>query len=56
MWVENAFLLELLTPEQAPAYLAGFNAEGLPTLDARLRDLETALAARRPARSAPDGA
>jgi hypothetical protein len=55
VWVENAVLVELLTPEQAPAYREAFNARGLTTLDAKLRDLEAALAARRPASSAAGG-
>ena len=43
VWVENAFLFELMTPEQAPAYIATFNAQGLATLDAKLRQIERAL-------------
>ena len=48
VWVEPSLLLELLSPDQAPAYVACFGAEGAPHLDARLRDLERAL--RNPAR------
>jgi hypothetical protein len=55
VWVGNAFLVELLTPELAPAYLATFDARGPSTPDAELRDLEAALAARRPAWSATGG-
>jgi hypothetical protein len=43
VWVENIFLLEIMTPEQALAYIATFNAEGLRTLDHKLRQIENGL-------------
>ena len=43
VWIENIFLLEIMTPEQASAYAATFNAEGLATLDHKLRQIENAL-------------
>lgn len=43
VWVENALLIEVMTPEQATAYAATFNAEGLKTLDAKLRRIEKEL-------------
>jgi hypothetical protein len=43
VWIENAFLIELMTPEQASAYAATFNACGLATLDHKLRKIERAL-------------
>ena len=44
VWVENAFLVEFLPPELAPAYLRTFGAVGLPSLDAKLRALESGAA------------
>jgi hypothetical protein len=44
VWVENAYLVELLTPDLKPMYVASFNAEGVTTLDTKLRRLEQALA------------
>lgn len=46
VWVEETVLVELLTPQQLPAYLACFGAAGLATLDAKYRDVERALARR----------
>jgi hypothetical protein len=46
VWVENSVLVEFLPPELQPAYRRSFDAQGLATLDARLRALETHLAAR----------
>jgi len=37
-------LVEFLPPELAPAYLEAFGRAGLPTLDAKLRELEAGLA------------
>src|SRR4029453_8034278 len=45
IWPEDSFCVELLTPQQLPAYLAAFGATGLATLDAKLRDLEHKIAA-----------
>jgi hypothetical protein len=45
VWVENAFLLELMTPDQQRDYVAAFGRAGLPALDATLRRLEAELAA-----------
>jgi hypothetical protein len=44
VWVENAFLVELMTPEMTRAYVAAFGA-GATEIDAKLRALETAIAA-----------
>jgi hypothetical protein len=41
VWVENAMLIELLTPDMAPAYVAAFGTAGMSTLDAKLRELES---------------
>jgi hypothetical protein len=43
VWVENGFLLELMTSEQAAAYTATFGESGLPSLDGKLRSLEESL-------------
>lgn len=43
VWVEGAFLVELMTPKQAAAYAAVFGSEGLPELDGKLRQLERAM-------------
>lgn len=54
VWVEDALLVELLTPQQLPAYLASFGSAGIATLDGKFRDVERALANRlgAPARAA----
>jgi hypothetical protein len=44
VWVENAFLVELMTPEMTEAYCAAFGGEAAE-IDANLRQLETAIAA-----------
>jgi hypothetical protein len=44
VWVENTFLVELMTPEMAAAYCAAFGAEA-SEIDTSLRKLETAIAA-----------
>jgi hypothetical protein len=41
VWIENSVLIEFLTPEIAAGYVATFGPEGLATLDARLRTLES---------------
>jgi hypothetical protein len=46
VWVEDTFLVEMMTPEQATEYIATFGSEGLATLDGKLRELEAALAVR----------
>ncbi len=46
VWVENAFLVEFLTPEFKDAYVASFDAAGVRTIDAQFRELETALGAK----------
>jgi hypothetical protein len=40
VWIEKAVLIEFLTPEIAPSYVAMFGTVGMATLDARLRQLE----------------
>ena len=45
VWVENAFLVEFLTPEFRRAYVAAFDAAGVETIDRKLRELERALSA-----------
>jgi hypothetical protein len=40
VWIENAVLIEFLTPEIARAYLTTFGTSGIATLDATLRTLE----------------
>lgn len=44
VWVEDSFLMELLTPEQRGDYVACFGAPGVPDLDHRLRHLEKTIA------------
>ena len=46
VWVEGSFLIELMTPEQAESYAAHFGREGINMLDGKLRELESALAAK----------
>ena len=43
IWVENVFLLELMTTQQAEDYLENFGAFGIATLDGKLRGLERTL-------------
>lgn len=43
IWVENQFLLELMTLEQAEEYMSHFGAFGIATLDGKLRGLERTL-------------
>jgi hypothetical protein len=45
VWVENAFLVELMTPDMTRAYVAAFGAGGAQEIDAKLRALEQAIAA-----------
>jgi hypothetical protein len=44
VWVENAFLVELMTPEMTRDYVAAFGALGIERLDRKLRALEKAIA------------
>ncbi len=44
VWIEDSFLLELLTPEHLASYVAAFGVAGAPALDGRLRQLEQELA------------
>jgi hypothetical protein len=48
VWVEETVLVEMLTPQQLPSYLASFGAAGVRALESKFRDLEFALAARAP--------
>lgn len=43
IWIENTFLLELMTAEQAEDYIAHFGTFGIVTLDNKLRALERAM-------------
>jgi hypothetical protein len=43
VWVEETFLVELMTPEQSNAYVAVFGRSGAATIDSRMRGLERAL-------------
>jgi hypothetical protein len=43
IWVENTFLIELMTAEQAEDYIANFGAFGIRTLDDTLRAVERAM-------------
>jgi hypothetical protein len=45
VWVDDTFLVEVLTPLQAGDYVAAFNRTGLMTLDQKLRHLEASIAA-----------
>jgi hypothetical protein len=45
VWVDDTFLVEVLTPEQTRDYVMAFNQDGLMTLDLRLRQIEAAIAA-----------
>lgn len=50
VWIEDSFLLELMTPEQRNDYVACFGVDGIERVDERLRGLErTIAAAMRPA-------
>lgn len=40
VWIDDAILVELLTPAMVPAYVETFGALGLSALDSKLRDLE----------------
>lgn len=44
VWVAGAFLVELMTPEQAETYESAFGAAGMASLDGKLRRLEASIA------------
>lgn len=46
VWVENRFLVELMTADQARGYRESFGAAGIDALDGKLRELERVLRAR----------
>jgi hypothetical protein len=46
VWIDDGFLLEFLCLDQADRYVATFRGDGLPTLNAKLRHIETAMASR----------
>jgi hypothetical protein len=46
VWIENAALVEFLTPETAGLYRSTFGTTGIAALDGKLRALESALKAR----------
>ncbi|MER9411470.1 MULTISPECIES: hypothetical protein [unclassified Mesorhizobium] len=52
VWVEDETLVEFLTPEVAPLYRARFGWGGMATLDAKLRELESQMAAALAAKAA----
>ncbi|MER8650635.1 hypothetical protein [Mesorhizobium sp. M0586] len=52
VWVEDETLVEFLTPEIAPLYRATFAWGGMATLDAKLRELESQMAAALAAKAA----
>jgi hypothetical protein len=45
VWIEDSFLLELLTPEHRNDYVACFGAHGIERVDERLRTLERTITA-----------
>lgn len=45
LWIEQQVLIEFLTDEETDRYVATFGSKGLPTLDEKLRQLETQLGA-----------
>lgn len=44
VWVENTFLVELMTPEMTRAYVGAFGAAGAGEINGKLRALERAIA------------
>jgi hypothetical protein len=44
LWVEDNVLVELITPDEQERYIAAFGADGMTTIDGKLRDLEASLA------------
>lgn len=40
VWIENGVLIEVMSAPQSAAYMQAFNAQGLVTLDAKLRAME----------------
>lgn len=55
IWIENTFLIEVMTPEMAEAYVAMYGARGMPLLDERLRFIETALSMKKLTPMEPEG-
>ena len=53
VWIEDSFLLELLTPEHRNDYVACFDTHGIARVDERLRGLERTISAAM--RAAPPG-
>ena len=51
VWVDDVFLVEVMTPEQTRDYVTSFNRDGLLTLDLRLRQIEEEIAAALKARA-----
>jgi hypothetical protein len=51
LWIENSFLIEMMTPEMAKAYAGIYGARGMPLLEERLRFIEAALSDKRPAQT-----
>jgi hypothetical protein len=45
VWVQDAFLVEFIAPNEAARYVSAFGPEGLPALDEKLRALEKDMAA-----------
>lgn len=43
IWIENSFLIELMTPDMAEAYSSMYGTAGMALLNERLRFIETAL-------------
>jgi hypothetical protein len=54
IWIENTFLIELMTPDMAEAYSGMYGARGIPLLDERLRFIETALSMKKIAPMSPE--
>lgn len=53
IWIENSFLIELMTPDMAEAYSNMYGARGMPLLEERLRFIETALSMKKPMPESP---
>jgi hypothetical protein len=51
VWVENTFLIEIMTTDQARDYVRAFGSPGIATLDARLRALEIQVSGAGPGRA-----
>jgi hypothetical protein len=44
LWIDGNILVEFLTAPEAARYASAFGAEGMPSLDGKLRELETKMA------------